>query len=80
MGAPIRIDKKIQNLIFSKVPKLFEHGMSCFGTNMGMLFHLYKGLLVTHEVFEKIEKTDEKLLFSSQSSVRGPLKLKAAIF
>ena len=52
--------KKIKNLIFSKVLKLFTHGMGCFGTGLGMLFHLYKGLLVTHELFEKIEKKQFK--------------------
>ena len=49
--------------IFSKVPKLFTHGTNCFRTSLGMLFHLYKGSLVTHEFFEKIEKkTAKKLL------------------
>ena len=47
--------KNFKNLIFSKVLKLFTHGMGCFGTGLGMLFHLYKGLLVTYELFEKIE-------------------------
>ena len=45
-----------------KVPKLVTHVMGCFGTGLGMLFHLYKGLLVTHEVFEKIEKKQQKKL------------------
>ena len=58
-----KCQKKFKNLIFSKVPKLFRHGMGCFGTGLGMMFHLYKGVLVTHEVFEKIEKkTAQKLL------------------
>ena len=35
--------------------------MGCFGTDLGMLFHLYKGLLVIHEVFEKIEKKCKKV-------------------
>ena len=48
--------KKFKNLIFSKVPKLVTYGMGCFLTDLGMLFHLYKGLFVTHEVFEKIKK------------------------
>ena len=39
--------------------------MGCFGTDLGMLFHLYKGLLVINEVFEKIgeKNTAKKLLF-----------------
>ena len=57
-----KCQKKFKNLIFSKVPKLFRHGMGCFGTGLGMMFHLYKGVLVTHEVFEKIEKTAQTLL------------------
>ena len=71
------------NLIFSKVPKLFTHCMGCFETGLGMLFHLYKGgLLVTHELFEKIEKNSLKVavFYSSPSSARGPHKLKTAIF
>ena len=43
------------NFIFSKVFKLFTHRMGCFGTGLGMLFHLYKGVYVTQEVFEKIK-------------------------
>ena len=35
--------------------------MGCFGTDLGMLFHLYKGLFVIHEVFEKIEKKEQKV-------------------
>ena len=55
--------KKLKNLIFSKVLKLVTHDMSCFGTDLGVLFHLYKVLVVTHEVFEEIEKkTAKKLL------------------
>ena len=54
--------KIVENLIFPKVLKLFTHGMGCFGTGLGMLFHLYKGLLVTHEVFEKIEKNSKKIV------------------
>ena len=46
---------------FSKVLKLFRHGMGCFGTGLGMLFHLYKGLLVTHEFLEKNEKNSSKI-------------------
>ena len=72
--------KKLKILIFPKVPKLFTHGMGCFGTGLGMLFHLYKGLLVTRELFEKIEKTAKRLLFSSPFSVRGPHKLKQHFF
>ena len=53
--------KNVHNLIFSKALKLFTHGMGCFGTGLGMLFHLYKGLLVTHELFEKIEKNSSKI-------------------
>ena len=53
--------KKIKHLIFSKVSKLFTHGMGCFGTGLGMLFHPYKGLLVTYELFEKIEKNSSKI-------------------
>jgi len=37
--------------------------MGCFGTGLGMFFHLYKGLDVTHELFKKIEKTAQKLLY-----------------
>ena len=37
--------------------------MGCFGTGLGMLFHLYKRLLVTYELFEKIGKTVQKVLF-----------------
>ena len=55
--------KNFKNSIFSKVLKLFTHGMGCFGTSLGMLFHLYKGLLVTHKLFEKIEQKNKKLLF-----------------
>ena len=69
-GPPIKNDKKIQKFDFSKVPKLFTHGMGCFGTGSGMLFHLHKGLLVTHEVFEKIEKTAQTLLLLAWG---GPL-------
>ena len=53
--------KKIQKFDFSKVLKLFTHGMGCFGTGLGVLFHLYKGLRVTHELFEKIEKNSSKI-------------------
>ena len=63
MWAPWEMVKKFQNLIFSKVPKLVTHRMGCFGTGLGMLFHLYKGLLVTHEVLEKIEKKQQKNFF-----------------
>ena len=35
--------------------------MGCFGTDLGMLFHLYKGLFVIHEVFEKFEKKEQKV-------------------
>ena len=35
--------------------------MGCFGTGLGMLFHLYKGLDVTHELFKKIEKNSLKI-------------------
>ena len=52
----------VQNFHFSKVSKLFTHDMDCFGVGLGALFHLYKGLLVTHEVFEKTEKNSKKLL------------------
>ena len=62
--------KKIKNSIFSKVLKLFTHGMGCFGTGLGMLFHLYKGLLVTYELFEKIEKNSSKI---AVFSLWGPL-------
>ena len=72
--------KKFKNSIFSKVLKLFTHGMGCFGTGLGMLFHLYKGLLVTHELFEKIEKTARKLLFSRPSSVKGAPQAKNSNF
>ena len=45
--------------------------MGCFGTGLGMLFHLYKGLDITHELFKKIEKkTAQKLLYLSCG---GPL-------
>ena len=57
----IKHGEQIQNFDFSKVPKLFTHGMACFGTGLGMLFHLYKGLDVTHEFFKKIEKNSSKL-------------------
>ena len=71
-GPPMKNgQKKFKNSIFSKVLKLFTHGMGCFGTGLGMLFHLYKGLLVTHEVFEKIEKTAKNLQFSSQPLAKG---------
>ena len=53
--------KNFKNSIFSKVLKLFTHGMGCFGTGLGMLFHLYKGLDVTHELFKKIEKNSSKI-------------------
>ena len=73
--------KNFKILIFSKVLKLFTHGMGCFGTGLAMLFHPYKGLLVTYELFAKIEKkTAWKLLFSSPSSVRGPPQAKNSTF
>ena len=53
--------KKIKHLIFSKVSRLFSHGMGCFRTGLRMLFHLYKGLPVTHKLFEKIEKNSSKI-------------------
>ena len=52
--------KKIKNLIFKKVLILYAHDMGCFGTGLGMLFHLYKRLLVTYELFEKIGKNSSK--------------------
>ena len=55
-GAHKNVQKNFKNSIFSKVLKLFTHGMGCFGTGLGVLFHLYKGLLVTHELFATIEK------------------------
>ena len=63
-GAPMKIGpKKIKKLIFKKVLILYAHDMGCFGTGLVMLFHPHKGLLVTHEVLEKIEKkTAKKLL------------------
>ena len=63
MGGGGKMWEKNQKIdwIFSKVPKLVTHGMGCFGTGLGMLFHLYKGLLVTHELFEKIEKNSWKI-------------------
>ena len=62
MGGGIKNGQKnFKNLIFSKVLKLFRHGMGCFGTGLGMLFHLYKGLLVTHEFLEKNEKNTSKI-------------------
>ena len=55
------VKKNFKNSIFSKVLKLFIYGMGCFGTDLGMFFHLYKGLFVIHEVFEKIEKKEQKV-------------------
>ena len=55
--------KNFKNLIFSKVLNFFRHGIGCFGAGLGMLFHLYKGLLVTHKFLEKNEKKVQKLLF-----------------
>ena len=54
--------KIVKNFIFSKVLKPFTHSMACFETVLGMLFHLYNVLCVTYELFEKIEKTAQKLL------------------
>ena len=36
--------------------------MGCFGTGLRVLFHFYEGLFITRELFEKIEKTAQKLL------------------
>ena len=79
MGGGGNCQRNFKNLIFSKVPKLFTHDMGYFGTGMGMLFHLCKGFLVTHEVFEKIEKRQKKLLYSSSFSVRAH-KIKQQFF
>ena len=72
--------KIVKNRNFLKVFKLFTHGMGCFGAGLGMLFHLYKCLDNTHELFKKIEKTAQKLLFSSSYLVRGPPQAKYSNF
>mgnify|MGYP006975435089 CR=1 FL=1 len=59
--------KKNQKIDFYKVPILYAHDMGCFGTGLGMLFHPYKGLLVTYEVFNKIEKNSFKISQNTQT-------------
>ena len=49
--------------------------MGCFGTGLGMLFHLYKGLFVIHEVFEKIEKKEQKVAVTRLSVRKSLLKV-----
>jgi len=55
--------------------------MGCFGTGLGMLFHLYKGLDVTHELFKKIEKNSSKIaVFSLWGAPLLSMSWKTAIF
>ena len=63
-----------------KVPKFFTNGMDCFGTGLGMFFHLYKGLHVRHEVFDKIEKNRSKIIVFSPILSKGPPQAKISYF
>ena len=73
--------KMSEILFLSKVFKLFTHDMGCFETELGMLFHVYKGLLVTHEVLEKIEKNSSKIaVFSLWGAPLLSMSWKTAIF
>ena len=70
----------ILKILFFQSPqrlKFYIHAMGCLGTGLRMFF---KDLCVTYEFFEKIEKTAQKLLFSSSYSVRGPPQDKYTIF
>lgn len=51
-----KIKKIFENFTCSGDLKFFTHNISCFGTGMWMMFHLYKGLYVISQVFQKIEK------------------------
>ena len=46
----------------------------------GMMFHLYKGLHVTHEVFEKIEKKNSKIAVFKLILTKGAPQAKYSNF
>ena len=73
--------KNSRKLNCFKSLQTFYTWCGCFGTGLGMLFQLCKGLDVPHELFKKIEKNSSKIaVFQLIRSKGAPHRLNTAIF